>query len=79
MGLACVVFVLWIILEIAYLFKEAEGVKRYCPFLILLMLALPADYSLLEVLYLFAGIMRFTQLHCFYLGCIWRKSAEEKI
>lgn len=55
MGLACVVFVLWIILEIAYLFKEAEGVKRYCPFLILLMLALPADYSLLEVLYLFAG------------------------
>lgn len=56
MGLACIGFTLWIICEIAYLFKEAAGgVKWYWPFMALLMLALPADYSLLEVLYLFAG------------------------
>lgn len=71
MGLACVCAVLWIAFNVMYLFAEVEGggVKFRWIFMVLFMLALPANFSLLEVLYLFAG---YYAVHAavllFYLG-----------
>lgn len=57
MGLACVSAVLLIGVSVIFLMRETVwgGVKSYWILMVFLMLALPASYSLLEVLYLFAG------------------------
>lgn len=56
MGLACVSAALLIGYSMIFLMREAlGGVKSHWILMAFLMLALPADYSLLEVLYLFAG------------------------
>ena len=55
MGLSCIGGAVLIIFSMIFMVKASGGSKSTWGILVFLMLALPADYSLLEVLYVFAG------------------------